>query len=324
LGSLLTAGRAEPAFARLAEAPTSDRTLDRTFFGESGHTLGGAFGWFWNSHGALAIFGCPISEEFVEDGRLVQYFERARLEYHAEEVGAEVQLGSLGRDYAQRTGVPAEWLAPPPAISRLGEGTITIPASAQHNVSLAAQRIDGTEIRPGAELSFKRTVGEISRRAGYDVGQAILGGEVVSSVGGGICYVSTALFRAAFLAGLPITERQSHSLELAAFNDIPGFDAAVDTDGPDLRWRNDTPTSIFITAALANGRLTVALWGAGDGRKTTMRGPSVKRNNETVTATISRLVVAPNGTLIRRDTLQSRYRVQQPAAQSVNLAIGKS
>src|SRR5207253_5044626 len=129
--------------------------------------------------------------------------------------------------------------------------------------------------------------------------------------------------RAAFLAGLPITERQSHSLELAAFNDIPGFDAAVDTDGPDLRWRNDTPTSIFITAALANGRLTVALWGAGDGRKTTMRGPSVKRNNETMATTISRVVVAPNGTVMRSDTLQSRYRVQQTTAQGAAGGIGK-
>jgi hypothetical protein len=37
---------------------------------------------YWEQHGGLAIFGYPISEEFVEDGLVVQYFERQRFEYH--------------------------------------------------------------------------------------------------------------------------------------------------------------------------------------------------------------------------------------------------
>jgi subtilisin family serine protease len=80
-------------------------TAERLFFRETRHTLSGGFRIFWEEHGGVPIFGFPISEEFRElnlaDGRTytVQYFERARFEYHPEHRGTpfEVQLGLLGR-----------------------------------------------------------------------------------------------------------------------------------------------------------------------------------------------------------------------------------
>jgi VanW like protein len=305
IGRALAEGRTDPAFAWLTGSPTPERT----FYPQSGHTLGGAFGWFWQAHGALPIFGYPISEEFVEGGVLVQYFERARFAYHAEQPDNAVQLSALGRDYAQRMGVSPELLAPVPPIVRLGTATMTLPTAAQRNVALAAQQIDGATVIPGAAFSFLQTIGEVSTRAGYAPGQAIVNGEVASNVGGGICYVATVLYRAAFLAGLPIVERHPHSIMVASLSDVPGFDAAVDTSGSDLRWRNDTPHTILVTASLDDGRLTVALWGQGDGRKTTMHGPKVQKGIATQSATISRTVVAFNGTLVRQETIQSRYVV---------------
>jgi hypothetical protein len=78
-------------------------TPDLRFVPETGHGLGGRFLQFWESHGGTQVFGFPISEEFDEvlpDGRAyrVQYFERARMEYHPEFAGTpdEVQLGLLG------------------------------------------------------------------------------------------------------------------------------------------------------------------------------------------------------------------------------------
>src|SRR6266545_6674614 len=114
LGSALTEGRTEPAFAPRA----GPEAADRTFFPATGHTLGGAFGSFWQARGQLPVFGYPISEEFAEtsvaDGRpyMVQYFERARFEYHPEHAGTpdEVQLGHLGRAYARARGLPPELL----------------------------------------------------------------------------------------------------------------------------------------------------------------------------------------------------------------------
>jgi vancomycin resistance protein YoaR len=312
----MSAERTDPAFAQLAES----FARDHGYFPQTGHTLGGAFEWFWQSHGGLAIFGYPISEEFVEQGVLVQYFERARFEYRPEHVGAEVQIGMLGRAYAQRMGVTERLLAPALAIVQLGTATLAIPASAQHNVALATQQFDRVEVAPGTELSFLHTIGEVSARGGYESGQAIVKGEVRSRMGGGICYLSTALYRAAFLAGLPIIERHPHSVALASLSDVPGFDSAVDTSGLDLRWQNDTPHVVLVMGRLNGGRLTVTLWGQSDGRTTTMHGPRVKTEPETQVTTIGRVVVAANGALLRNETVQSRYAVLNTTTPTRNQA----
>lgn len=72
------------------------------FFPQTGHHLSNRAGFldFWRANGQVVIFGYPITEEIVENGRVVQYFERARFEFHPELMGTEgqVQLGLLGRD----------------------------------------------------------------------------------------------------------------------------------------------------------------------------------------------------------------------------------
>lgn len=75
-------------------------------FAETGHTLAYSFRGFFELYGGLAIFGLPLTEVFIEDGRPVQYFERARLEWHA--AFAQVQAGHLGRWAAEsHAGHPA-------------------------------------------------------------------------------------------------------------------------------------------------------------------------------------------------------------------------
>jgi hypothetical protein len=92
-------------------------TANRTFFGETGHSLSGTFKRVWEERGGLPIFGYPISEEFEElsktDGRwhVVQYFERNRFELHPDYAGTydEVMLGHLARELLIRRG----WLTSP-------------------------------------------------------------------------------------------------------------------------------------------------------------------------------------------------------------------
>jgi LPXTG-site transpeptidase (sortase) family protein len=85
------------SFAPVAQANTEAGKPVR--FQETGHTLAYSFRAFFDRNGGLPIFGLPISEVFFEDGRPVQYFERARFEWHA--VFAQVQAGHLGRWAAQ-------------------------------------------------------------------------------------------------------------------------------------------------------------------------------------------------------------------------------
>jgi hypothetical protein len=116
IGNEITAGRREEAaFVPLGCNPLPNP--DRDCFVETGHTLAYGFRAFWQAHGGLAAFGFPISEEFSElnpdTGQVhtVQYFERARFEYHPEHAGTEfeVLLGLLIRDDLLNAG----WLWPP-------------------------------------------------------------------------------------------------------------------------------------------------------------------------------------------------------------------
>lgn len=84
----------------------------RRYFPETGHVVSFAFLTFYDQNGGLDIFGYPITEPLVENGRIVQYFQRARMEWHPERQRDErVALGALGIRYIQRFGVPAQYQA---------------------------------------------------------------------------------------------------------------------------------------------------------------------------------------------------------------------
>lgn len=72
-------------------------------FSETGHTLRGAFRYFWETNGELRIFGYPITEEYIssETGRLTQYFERARFELIEQNGVYTVDIGKLGVEFSQ-------------------------------------------------------------------------------------------------------------------------------------------------------------------------------------------------------------------------------
>lgn len=89
------------------------------YFPQTGHYLGGAFRSFWERNGGVDIFGYPVTEEFVRrsDGKIVQYFERARFELRVENNQAVVDLGLLGREYTSIRGDIFLPVAPFPSTS---------------------------------------------------------------------------------------------------------------------------------------------------------------------------------------------------------------
>jgi hypothetical protein len=128
LGADLTKRRSgERPFRPVAESTRADCT----WFRQTRHFSCMGFRAFWERYGGLPAFGYPISEEHTENGMTVQYYERARFEWHPEHKGTiwEVQLGRLGVDAARRARVsttptpqpagvaaydPGLWKAPPP------------------------------------------------------------------------------------------------------------------------------------------------------------------------------------------------------------------
>ncbi len=140
-----------------------------------------------------------------------------------------------------------------------------------HNVALAAGRLNGILIKPGETFSFNDAVGDISAATGYQSAYIIKNGRTVLGDGGGVCQVSTTLFRAALSAGLPIVERHAHDYRVHYYEEAgfkPGLDATVYGPTYDLKFINDTATYILIQARtdVTNLSLTFDLYGTGDGR----------------------------------------------------------
>ena len=140
-----------------------------------------------------------------------------------------------------------------------------------HNLTLAASKFNGVLIPKGKEFSFNETVGDISSLTGYQPAYIIKEGKTVLGDGGGVCQVSTTLFRAALNAGLPIVERNAHAYRVGYYeNDSqPGFDATVFSPTVDLRIKNDTQAYILIETEIDedNNLLYFRLYGKKDNRR---------------------------------------------------------
>lgn len=123
-----------------------------------------------------------------------------------------------------------------------------------HNIGVGMGLLNGILIPPGAEFSFNNNIGEIDAANGFVEGAAIVQNRTQQEFGGGICQDSTTVFRAAYWAGLPITERWGHSFyinwydkyALGPLGNGPGLDATIFTGGPDLKFVNDTGAWLLI------------------------------------------------------------------------------
>jgi vancomycin resistance protein YoaR len=152
-------------------------------------------------------------------------------------------------------------------------------ASRIHNIQLASSKINGILIPPGEIFSFNQTVGEVSAATGYQQAYVIERGRTVLGDGGGLCQVSTTLFRAALHSGLPIIERQPHAYRVSyyEYNSGPGLDATVYDPKPDFKFKNDTPAHILIQTLIdvPNRKLTFQFYGTSDGRQIYISEPKI-------------------------------------------------
>jgi vancomycin resistance protein VanW len=109
----------------------------------------------------------------------------------------------------------------------------------RENALRAARALDGRVVESGTEFSFNRTVGQWTPDRGYVLAPVSYSGELVLDWGGGVCQTASALYNAALIAGLEITERHPHTWTPPYVP--PGRDAAVAQYTIDLRFRNPYP-----------------------------------------------------------------------------------
>jgi len=144
------------------------------------------------------------------------------------------------------------------------------------NIKTASAAFHGLLIPPGGVLSMSDELGDISLDNGYAEAPIILGDETIQGVGGGVCQVSTTLFRTVYFAGFPILERYAHAYRVGYYEqtsggldqNLAGLDATVFVPLVDFKFRNDTDDWLLMeTYVNSDLSLTWKFYSTADGRQ---------------------------------------------------------
>ena len=217
------------------------------------------------------------------------------------------------------------------------------PSGRDHNIRLAAPKFDGIVVAPGETFSFNHYLGEVTAEAGYDESYITAGEQLAIEVGGGICQVSTTVFRAAFWGGYPIVNRWYHHYRVGYYELMGagvGMDATVYSPQVDFRFTNDRPYPLLIETEVEETahRLVFRFYSTDDGRRVEREEPVVSDETEPgppiyqldqelepgtvirwqsavngLTATVERRVYDAAGNLLYHDTFVSQYAPRRAA-----------
>ena len=143
------------------------------------------------------------------------------------------------------------------------------------NITTASSRFHGILVAPGESFSMAAALGDISLDTGYSEALIIFGDRTIKGVGGGVCQVSTTLFRTAFFGGYQIDERWFHAYRVGYYEqtasgghdeNLAGLDATVFAPQVDFRFTNDTPYWLLMETYIGASSLTWKFYSTSDGR----------------------------------------------------------
>jgi vancomycin resistance protein YoaR len=145
------------------------------------------------------------------------------------------------------------------------------------NISVASNRFHGVLVAPGETFSMANILGDVSLDTGFAEAWIIFGDRTIKGVGGGVCQVSTTLFRTAFFGGFQIDERYSHAYRVTYYEqtsgggnnaNLAGLDATVYVPLVDFKFTNDSPHWLLMETYVdtASRRLTWKFYSTSDGR----------------------------------------------------------
>jgi vancomycin resistance protein YoaR len=204
-------------------------------------------------------------------------------------------------------------------------------ASRVRNIEVAAEKFEGVVVPPDGIFSFNEIVRDVSSANGFEDGLVIWGDRTAVGVGGGVCQVSTTVFRTAYEGGFPIVARTNHGYVVDWYGE-PGLDATIFTPYVDFQFRNDTGAHLLLDPVVdsANGVMTFNFYGTAPNRTVTVSKPDIKDvkpaeppqyvvdeslakdekkqvdwEKAGMTVTVTRTIVADGTT--RTDTLTSNY-----------------
>jgi vancomycin resistance protein YoaR len=139
------------------------------------------------------------------------------------------------------------------------------------NIKTASSAFHGLLVPPGGTLSMAEVLGDISLDNGYAEALIIYGDRTIKGVGGGVCQVSTTLFRAAFFGGYELVERHPHAYRVGYYEQGPGspgtgLDATVFVPLVDFKFRNDSDSWLLLETYVYGNQLLWKFYSTSDGR----------------------------------------------------------
>ncbi len=186
------------------------------------------------------------------------------------------------------------------------------PSNRIFNIKAGVQKEMGVILAPGETFSFNKYLGPVDGEHGFLPELVIKKEGTIPEFGGGLCQVSTTMFRAAMNAGFPITARRNHSYAVQYYAP-QGTDATIYPGVQDLEYVNDSPAHILIWASFpAKNVLRFSIYGTDDSRQVSFKGPFIydKQPDGSMKADWYRTVTFADGK-IEKDTFHSDY--QSPA-----------
>lgn len=210
-------------------------------------------------------------------------------------------------------------------------------AERMQNIEVAAARFHGLVLPPGEVFSFNEYLGPVTAEQGFVEGLIIAGDRTAVGIGGGVCQVSTTVFRAALYGGFELVERWAHGYRVGWYetNAGPGLDATIFSPHVDFKFRNDSESYILIQVRtdLAAGTLTFDFYGRSLDRLVSVsepvitsivpHGAPIYEEDPTLASgevqqvewakdgqdvEVQRVVTRSDGTVLHRDTIFSRYK----------------
>lgn len=175
------------------------------------------------------------------------------------------------------------------------------------NIEAGMQQIRGVLVKPGEIFSFGEYLGDVTAAKGFKPEIVIKAEGLVPELGGGICQVSSTLFRAVMQSGMQIIQRRNHAFSVNHYFP-PGTDATIYTPATDLKFLNDTPAHVLIWPYyIDKTHLAFDLYGTRDNRSVVVDEPIQwdKKSDGSMKASWTRHVTKDGTT--RDDTLKSTY-----------------
>ena len=277
---------------------------------------------------ALSVNVEPVNANIVFEGDKASTFrpavEGVRLDI---EKSASLIIRAL-KENATETELAVEKVSPTVTLEKINDlGIKTLLAKGEsnfagsstariHNLRIGASKYNGVIIKPGELFSFNKILGPVDETGGYLAELVIKGGALIPEYGGGICQVSTTMFRAAVYAGLPIIERKPHSFPVKYYNP-QGFDATIYPGVVDLKFKNDTPAHLLIQTKVSGTKLIFEIYGSDDGRKVSIDGPHQydQKANGSMKAYFTRSITDSGGQE-KEERIDSNYKPPMPLAKN--------